>query len=232
MWHRQPPQFATVTLPAADWLAGYAATAVEFGGFGVGVTQWRRLARGQRLIAVWLGTSALADLAEYIIAPISNNVQPIANLWFAASVILAVEALAAYQNSRQRAALLRTAIGLYLLLWVILVATIDPLNRYSSYVGPVHGLVILCAAVITIFRRVSLGRRDLSSDPGFLVAAALSVYAILAAFQTLVAQALLNLHRQQAIMFYAMCSVVGALGVLVIIRALMVPGIRSMEQRA
>ncbi len=225
----RPPQHASLTLPAWDWLAGYGDLAVELGGLGVGIARWPRLARGQRVIATWLGASAVFDIAALIASRRWHNAQPVARLWFVTCVVLAVEALAAYQHSRQRAVVLRWLMAGYVIAWLILVATIEPIDQYSTYSAPLHALVVLGAAVMTVFRRVSLGRRDLLGDPGFLIGVGLSAYAVPEAFRTLVAQLWSNDLPQRGILYYAMSNGVSALASLVLISALLVRVAPSLE---
>jgi hypothetical protein len=228
----QPPQHAALTLPSVDWLAAYGALTVELGGFGVGIARWRWLARGQRVIAAWLGAGAMFDIAAIVAARRWHNLQPVARLWFVACVVLAVEALATYQHSRQRVAVLRWVMAGYVLAWLILVATIEPINQYSTYSAPLHALVVLGAAAMTVYRRVSLGRHDLLSDPGFLIGVGLSAYAVPEAFQTLVAQLWINDAPRRSVLYYAMSNGVSALASLVLISALFIRVAPALEQTA
>jgi hypothetical protein len=218
----QSPQRSALTLPSLELLAGYGALAAELGGVVLGAARWAQLDAGCRMIVAWLGASALADIAEFIAAPIWHNVQPVARVWYVLSVSFALLSLAAFQHVRRRATVIHGVIGVYLVAWVLLLMTVEPLKNYSAYIGPLHGLLILAAAGITLFRRVAVTRRDLLADPAFLVATALSVYAIPATFRTLIAQILVNGPVSRLINFYAICSVISLFAVLIVIDALLV----------
>ena len=196
------------------------------------MARWHRLEPGRRHIALWLGASALSDLTEYSAGPAWHDTQLIARVWFVVSVVLGVAALAAYQHSAHRAAILRAVGGGYVVVWVMLAVTIEPIDRYSTYSGPLQGIVLLGAAVTTLFRRVAVGRRDLLADPGFLIAVALCAIAIPAAFETVVAQFWLNAHLDMANSYYAMNNIVSGLAAILVISALRLPGGRSTEQFA
>ncbi len=208
--------------PALDWLAAYGSILVELGGAGVGFRFWRRLPQGPRRIVLWLAASGVADISALIAGRRWHNAQPVARVWFLVCVVLALGALASVQHSAPRAAALRVLAGVYALTWLVLVATVEPIQLYSSYSAPLHGVVLLLAASATVFRRISLGRRDLLVDPGFLIGIGLIAYAVPASLQTLVAQLSVNSAPQLGVVFYAMSSVVSVLAELIFIRAIMV----------
>jgi len=221
-----------VTSATAVVLTGYAGTAAALAGLGIGIARWPALERGQRAATVFLGTSALCDLAAYAAAYFRHNTQSVARVWFLLSVVLGLEILAAYQRNRRQAALFRLIAGGYVLTWLILGVTVDPIDNYSTFTGPLQGIVILAAAATTLFQRVALGRRDFLSDPGFMIAVALCAVAVPAAFQTVVAQLWLNDHRDMGNSYYVMNNMVDALAALLIIGALRIPDVRAVAQAA
>jgi hypothetical protein len=191
---------------------------VEAIGFAIGLKSWRGLDRGQRLMALWLGASALTDLAAFALARSIGNTQPAARVWYALSVAFALEALARYQGSSRLATMLRVGIVGYLALWLVLLVTVEPPLNYSTYSAPVHAIVILAAAVVTLFRRVALSRGDLVEDSGFLFSVALIAYAVPSALQTLVAQLWNSDYLSRTVAYYTAHSVVSVLAALVVIR--------------
>lgn len=210
-----------MTLPRWDWVVAYGGSAVELAGSAIGVVLWRRLARGQRAVALWFAAAALSDIAVIIVARGHQSTQPTARIWFAVSVILALEALAAYQRGRRRVLGLRILTCAYVAASVIMLVTIEPLAAISTYAEPLHALVILVAAVVTLVRRASFGRGELLLDPGFLIAAGLAGYAVAAVFETLVAQLWVRDFPQYVNAYFATCNVLTALAELVIIKALL-----------
>lgn len=170
----------------------------------------------------WLGASGLADVGALVSGRLWQNSQPVVRVWLLFGVVLAMEALAAYQHSRQRAAVFRMAMGGFVIAWLVLLATVEPIARYSAFTAPLHGMVILVASAATVFRRVSLTRRDLLVDSGFLISVGLMAYAVPASLQTLVAQLSVNSAPQLGVVFYAMSSVVSILAALIFVRAIMV----------
>jgi hypothetical protein len=102
-----------------------------------------------------------------------------------------------------------------------MLVTIEPLAAISTYAEPLHALVILVAAVVTLVRRASFGRGELLLDPGFLIAAGLAGYAVAAVFETLVAQLWVRDFPQYVNAYFATCNVLTALAELVIIKALL-----------
>ncbi len=207
---------------------GYFGTGIALVGVAIGAARWRQLGRGQRFIALWLGASALVDLTTYLAAPILRDTQQIGRVWFLVSVMLAMEALASYQHSQTRAMIFRAAWAGYAALWVAFALTIEPIMRLSTFSAPLQGIVLLGASVATLFRRVSIGRRDFLADAGFLIAVALAAVAVPAAFQTVVAQLWLNDHLKMAYTYYSTNNVVSALAAGVMIIAIRVaPADRS-----
>ena len=206
--------------PTLTWLTAYGTTVADLGATGIGVWWWRRLGRGQRLIVAWLAASGLADVGALLAGRLWQNSQPVVRVWLLFSVTLAVEALAAFQHSRQRTAILRIVAGCFVVAWLILLVTVEPITRYSAFSVPLHGVIILLAASVTVLRRISLGRRDLLVDPGFLIGIGLISYAVPAALQTLVAQLSLNAGPQHAMLFYALASVASILAVVMFVRAI------------
>ena len=205
-----------------EW-TGYLGTGTALVGVAIGGARWRQLGRGQRFIVFWLGTSALIDLTTYVAAPILRDTQQIGRVWFLASVVLAVEALAAYQQSGVRTSIFRLVWAGYAVTWVAFALTIEPIRRLSTFSGPLQGIVLLGASVATLFRRVSIGRRDFLADAGFLIAAALAAVAIPAAFQTVAAQVWLNGNVKMVYTYYSMNNIVSVLAAGVMIVAIRLP---------
>ena len=221
VWCSEPPEQSTLMrLPSWDWVVAYSGSAVELSGFIIGVVRWRRIARGQQLITLWFSAAVLSDIAVIVTAQLHQSTQSIAPIWFASSVIFALGSLAVYQSGDRRAAVVRVSIGVYLAVSVILLMTIEPLGAISTYAAPLHALVILAAAVLTLLRRASLGRGELLVDPGFLIAAGLTGYAVAAVFETLVTQLWVHDFPQYVKAYYATCDVLTALSEFVIIKAL------------
>ncbi len=211
-------QLATlVTVPTVDTL-----------GFLVGAFVWRRV-RNQRLMVFWLGLSAITDWAFLIAARTSGNSRPVVRVWYAASVVAALAAMAAYQGSPRRAKLLWGASAAYVVLWTILLLTIEPIAEYSSYSAPIHALLILAAAVMTLFRRVAVARGDLVRDAGFLFAAGLIVYAVPATIQALVPQ-VMGLGGASA--YYALTDVISFMGTALIVAGLLVSSSSTVRRPA
>ncbi len=168
-----PLNTPAMTIPWYLAWTAYGATAAAFGGFAVGLWRWRQLGRGQKLVTAWLGVSILSDLASYVAAGVWQNTQPVLQLWLVASVILGLETLAAFQHNRRMVVLFRCMGAAYFVAWLVLAWVVESVARYSTFAAPLQGVVLLGAAVATILRRASLGRRDLAGDAGFLVAIAI-----------------------------------------------------------
>lgn len=210
-------------LPGWAFAISYAGSVVEVCGAAIGLLRWRRIAGGQRVITLWLCAAAVSDAAVFVTAKVLHNSQPAARVWFALSVALALEALAEFQHDAHRAGVLRAAAGVYLIAWGILAAVVEPLAMLSTYSAPLHALVILTAAVLTLMRRASLGRGDLLLDSGFLVGAGLAGYAVASVLETLVGQLWLRDFPQYIAAYYAAANIVTALAEVVIIKALFMP---------
>lgn len=209
-----------ISLPSWDWVITYASSAVELSGAAIGSIRWRRIAGGQRVITLWFAAAAIIDIAVILAARRHHSTQPLIRLWVAVSVIFALEALGTYQRGDRRVAAFRALIVAYVAAWLILLITIEPLAAFSTYSAPLHTLVILAAAVLTLRRRASFGRGELFTDPGFLIAAGLAGYAVADAFETLVAQLWVREFPQYVVAYYTMCNVLTALAEFVIIKAL------------
>lgn len=209
-----------MTLPGWEWVAAYVGSAVEVSGFAIGAGFWRRLARGQRVITLWFAAASLSDIVVIVLARRHQSTQPATRVWFAVSVVLALEALAAYQRSARRVHALRALAGAYVVASVILLVTIEPLAVITTYAEPLHALVILATAAVTLLRRGLFGRGELLLDPGFLIAAGLTGYAIAAVFETLVAQLWVNDAPQYVKAYFAACDILTGLAEVVIIKAL------------
>jgi hypothetical protein len=175
------------------------------------------------LITIWFVAAALGDVAVFVTAKVLHNTQPAARVWFALSVVFALEALAAFQHDNRRVVAFRVAIGVYLVAWGGLAMIVEPLTTLSTYSSPLHALVILTAAVLTLLRRASLGRGDLFMDPGFLIAAGLAGYAVASVLEALVGQLWLHDAPQYVNAYYATSNIVTALAEAVIIKALFLP---------
>ncbi|HEY4101829.1 MAG TPA: hypothetical protein VGM20_13225 [Gemmatimonadales bacterium] len=202
------------------WLVADGSSAVEFIGFLIGSIRWRRLGPGQRAATLWFGAATVSDAVVLFLSYHGQNTQPSGRVWYAASVVLALEALARFQSEQRRVVAFRVASVAYVLTSIVLLVTGEPLNAMTTYAAPLHALVILIAAVVTVFRRTLLGRGDLFSDPGFLVAAGLIGYAVAAVFETLVAQLWTATLPNYVEAFFAACNILTALAEIVIIRAL------------
>jgi hypothetical protein len=163
----------------------------------------------------------LSDILVIVLARRHQSTQPVTRVWYAASVVLALEALAAYQYDARRFLAFRVFAAIYVATSVILLATIEPLAAITTYAAPLHALVILAAAVVTLLRRATFGRGELVLDPGFLIAAGLIGYAVAAVFETLVAQLWVIDFPQYVKAYFAACDIVTALAELVIIMALL-----------
>jgi hypothetical protein len=209
-----------MALPSWDVLISYGGSAVELCGAAIGIARWRRLASGQRMITIWFAAATVSDVAAFVTARWFHNNQPAGRIWFAVSVVFALEALAAFQAGKKRVVALRVGILAYLGAWSILAAFVEPLTSISTYTEPLHAVVILAAAAITLVRRASLGRGDLLEDPGFLIAAGLAGYAVATVLETLVGQLWLQDAPQYVNAYYAASNIVTALGEGVIIKAL------------
>jgi hypothetical protein len=214
------PEQPLMALPSWDWIAAYGGSAVELGGFAIGAALWKRLARGQRVVTLWFAAAAVSDILVIVLARRHQSTQPVTRVWFAASVILALEALAAYQHDARRVLALRILAVMYVATSVVLLVTIEPLTAITTYAAPLHALVILTAAVVTLLRRATFGRGELVLDPGFLIATGLIGYAVAAVFETLVAQLWVIDFPQYVKTYFAACDIVTALAEIVIIMAL------------
>jgi hypothetical protein len=212
-----------MAVPSWDVLISYGGSAVELVGAAIGLARWRRIAGGQRMITIWFGAATLSDIAAFVTARWFHNNQPSGRIWFALSVVFALEALAAFQVGKNRVMAFRVAIVAYLAAWALLAAFVEPLPTFSTYTEPLHALVILTAAVLTLLRRASLGRGDLFDDPGFLIAAGLAGYAVATVLETLVGQLWLHDAPQYVNAYYAASNIVTALGEIVIIKGLFLP---------
>lgn len=215
----------------ADTIVGYIATAFALIGLGVGVARWRHLDLGLKLATAYLGATALTDLVVYYVSAHSTRVQSVVRIWFLVSVLLVCATLATFQHDGRRAIWLRVAAIVYGIAWLILSFTVEAFDAYSTYAGPLSGVVILGAALMTIFRRVALARRDLAADPGFLVAVAFAAIGLPTAFQTVVVQLWLNNLIGRGIAYYAMNNAINAFAALILINALRIPG-RASESGA
>lgn len=198
----------------------YLGIAAELAGVVFGLSRWTKIGAGKRLIILWLAASATSDLLTIYYARHMQNSQLVAHYWFLATVIFGVEALRAYQHCRQRALVFRCIGVAYFVAWLILSFTIESSASYSTYLGPLEGLVLLGAAVATLFRRVAIGRHEFLADSGFLIAAAVCGVAILAAFQTVVAQLWMRTDPNMLAVYYALNNLVTVLAAIVIVRAL------------
>jgi hypothetical protein len=179
------------------WWYGAAvkvAFAVEIAGGAIGLYRWPRLSRAQRLMTLWLVASALVDLLIETTSARTRNAQPLAHVWYAASVIFGVGAMAALQSDRRLVRIHQGIVVAFLAIWGGLAATVEPITEYSKYSAPLHAVVILGAALAALFRRVVTARDDLLLDSGFLLSVGLIAYAVPSAFQTLVAQLWLREH--------------------------------------
>lgn len=219
-----------MTLPGWEWVAAYVGSAVEVSGFAIGAAFWRRLARGQRVITLWFAAASISDIVVIVLARRHQSTQPATRVWFAVSVILALEALAAYQRSARGVHTFRVLAGAYIVASVILLVTIEPLAAITTYAEPLHALVILATAVVTLLRRASFGRGELLLDPGFLIAAGLTGYAVTAVFETLVAQLWVHDYPQYVNAYFAACDVLIALAEVVIIKALIQAPVSSIRR--
>ena len=201
-------------------VTSYGGTGIEMCGAITGSLRWRRIGPGQQAITLWFGAAMVGDVAAFATARLFQNNQPSSRLWFAFSVVFGLAALAAFQPNRARAWALRVTAGVYLVAWGALALFVEPLTALSTYTEPLHALVILAAAVFTLQRRASLGRGDLFSDAGFLVAAGLAGYAVASVLESLVGQLWLTDAPQYIGAYYSVSNVLTALAEVVIIRAL------------
>lgn len=212
-----------MALPSWNAVVAYGSSAVELAGAVVGLRRWRRIAGGQRAITLWFTAAAMTDVGVIIAARQHHNTQSLIRIWFALSVILALDALSRYQFDQGRVAVFRLAIGMYLAAWLVLLTTIEPLAAFASYSAPLHTVVILSAAVLTLLRRASIGRGELMMDSGFLIAAGLAGYAVADVFEMVVAPLWATDFPQGVMIYNTVSNLVTALAELVIIKALFLP---------
>ncbi len=214
---------------SVDWslVIEYGMSALELTGFIVGSVRWRLSRRGQRAITLWFGCAALLDAASFAAARVAHNSQTIAHVWILMAVIFALEALASYQLTRRRATLIRALMLGYAVTWVTLLLTVEPVTSYSTYLNPLHSLVILVPAIATLRQRAWFGRVDTLVDPGFLIAAGLSGYGVASSLQTLMVQLLIRDMLGYVERYYAMCNLLASLAEVILIRALFLPSADS-----
>lgn len=155
--------------------------AISLLGFVVGIVLWRRLDRSHRMIAWWLLTIACLDyvgLRIYLDTGALSVRYLLVQFWFPMSAPLTMGALGAYQGSLSREDIFRL-IGLgYVFTWGLLLFTKENLGELPVYTSELHTLLLIAAAAFTLVRRSSLARRDLWHDPGFLLSAALLIFAM------------------------------------------------------
>lgn len=216
---------------ALEWSA-YVATAAALAGFTFGAARWRQLARGQRVLTLWLGASAAADIATYTLESVLGNTQPIAQIWFVASVVLGLEVLASLQYSGSAALWFRGIGVAYGLVWAVLALSVESIHLYSTYASPLQGFVLLGASLAALLRRVAIGRRDFLDDPAFLVCIAFAAIGLVSAFQTLTAQMLMRQNRDFVAGYYTMSNVINALAALVLLTVLRMHAAGSLERHA
>lgn len=136
----------------------------------------RSRSRAQRLIILAAIVTLASDVLARVVALRGQH-----NLWvwnafgppFAALLLLA---LAEWQRTEVERLALRIAAPVTALAWVALLATVDDPAGFGRYVGPMHALVLLAAAVWTWLRRAAVAEGSLLRADWFWACGGIALY--------------------------------------------------------
>ncbi len=136
----------------------------------------RSRSRAQRLIILASLITLASDALARVVALRGQH-----NLWvwnvfgppFAALLLLA---LAEWQRTELERLALRIAAPVTAVAWVVLLATVDDAAGFGRYVGPMHALVLLAAAVWTWVRRAAVAEGSLLRADWFWACGGIALY--------------------------------------------------------
>lgn len=154
-----------------NWFAALSQALPPLAGVVRGVRS-----RAHRFIIVASLLTLTSDVLARVVALRGQH-----NLWvwnifgppFAAALLLA---LAEWQRTEFERLALRIAAPVTALAWVALVATVEDSTGFGQFVGPMHALVLLAAALWTWVRRAAVAEGSLLRADWFWAAGAIALY--------------------------------------------------------
>lgn len=210
-----------MNIAAFDHAGVTAAFFAEATGATIGIARWRHLDRGRKWITAWMTAAILADAGNLVAARLLHNNQFVARIWFLASVTCACESLVAYQRDRRRSAWLRSMWIGYVVAWIAMAVTIEPLTSLQHYLAPLQSSILLATGAATMVRRFAISRHPLLCDAPFLISAALVGYAAPELFISAVLRTWVTSRPELVVIYYSLFDWVATLAELLMLRALL-----------
>lgn len=164
---------------------------------------WRRqLTDARRLVVVWCLIQVIANVVGFQLAFKHLNNHPVSYVALPFQGAAILWALSLWQLKPVSRLTLRLAIPVFVVAWIVLVATTENLYNFSAVAEPVYSMLALSAALYTLLTRSAATNESLLREDWFLMCTGLALHFGALAVLTPVAAAYLYRNQQLVMRAY------------------------------